>query len=251
MSDNKTESQIIDRAAAVNMTYELFIIFLSIYSIVVVILATIVPVKETTVEILIIVDHFIVVIFFYDFIRQLYKAPKKLAYLKWGWMDLVSSLPGVYYLRVLRIGRIVTARNKLRAATGRSVWEAFKQHRAESALLTTTFALFFLILFTSILVLSAEADAQGSDISTAEDAVWWSFVTLTTVGYGDEVPITTSGRLIGFVLMAGGILLVAVFTGYTASYFNPHSGKEVELIEELRSDLAEIKRLLAENQEKG
>lgn len=251
MFDKEKPSSTVGRESAVNTTYELFIIFLSFYSIVVVILVTIAPVKESTIEILIIVDHFIVIIFLYDFIRQLYRAPKKLAYLKWGWMDLISSLPGVYYLRVLRIGRIVRSGNELRAATGRSVWEAFKQHRAESAVLTTTFALFFLLLFTSILILNVEGELSETSISSAEDAVWWSFVTLTTVGYGDEVPGTTQGRLIGFVLMAGGITLLAVFTGYAAAYFNPRTGKDDESLEEIRRELAEIKQLLAENQEKG
>jgi voltage-gated potassium channel len=240
-----------DRAAVVNTTYDLFIVFLSIYSIIVVLLATVVPVKDTTVEILIIVDHFIVVIFLYDFFRQLYKAPKKIAYMKWGWMDFISSLPGLYLLRLFRIGRVVRTSNNLRATTGRSIWETFKQHRAESALLSTTFALFFLIIFTSILILNSELDSPTATISSAEDAVWWSFVTMTTVGYGDEVPSTTSGRLIGFVLMSGGVLLVAVFTGYAASYFNPRMGSERNALAEIRDELADIKIMLQEKEDEG
>jgi voltage-gated potassium channel len=237
-----------EKSAILNTTYELFIVFLSIYSIIVVLLATVIPIKETTVEILIIVDHFIVMIFLYDFFRQLYQAPKKLAYLKWGWMDLISSIPGAYYLRLFRIGRIIRTSSNLRASTGRTIWETFKQHRAESAVLSTTFTLFFLILFTSILVLNAEQDVPLTTISTSEDAVWWSFVTMTTVGYGDTFPTTTEGRLIGFILMSGGVLLVAVFTGYAASYFNPRSGKELNALVEIREELEHIKALLQEKE---
>jgi voltage-gated potassium channel len=245
-SDTQREKKV-DQPSAINMTYELFIIFLSVYAIIVVILATIVPLKETTREILIIADNFIALIFLYDFVRQLYKAPKKLAYLKWGWMDLLSSIPGLYYLRLLRIGRIVRASRRLQETTGRNVWEAFKQHRAESAVLSTTFALFFLLLFSSIMVLNYEVRSPAATIRSPEDAVWWSFVTLTTVGYGDEVPTTTAGRLIGFILMGGGIMLLAVFTGYTAAYFNPSYGKNEEILQELHDELAEIRQILRES----
>ncbi len=239
-----------ERQNKINLTYELFILFLSLYAIVVIILVQIVPISDSTIRILIIVDNFVAVVFLYDFFRQLYMAPRKLNYLKWGWMDLLSGLPGMYYLRLLRIGRIIRTRNELRRTTGRSTWEAFKHHRAESAVLTTTFGLFFLILFASILILNAEADSQNAVITDAEDAVWWSFVTLTTVGYGDEIPSTGAGRLIGIFLMTGGILLAAVFTGYAASYFNPRSEREMEMLIDVRSELEEIKRLLVEKSEK-
>lgn len=249
MPKNNNENLSEGESKPLNTTYELFIVFLSLYSIVVVLLATVIPVKQSTVQILIIIDNFIVVVFFYDFIRQLYRAPRKIAYLKWGWMDLLSSMPGFYYMRLLRIGRIVRTSNTLRATTGRSLWETFKEHRAESAVLTTTFTLFFLILATSILILNVEQESTVATISSPEDAVWWTFVTMTTVGYGDKVPTTSAGRLIGFILMAGGIVLLAVFTGYVASYFNPTSDREFEEIEKLRKDIAEIKQLLIKEKE--
>jgi voltage-gated potassium channel len=248
MPTSELKDQTEDRGTRLNTTYELFIIFLSLYAMVVILFAIVIPIKETTAEILKIVDNFVVMIFLYDFIRQLYKAPKKLDYLKWGWMDLISCVPGVYYLRFFRIGRIVRTSNTLRKETGRSVWETFKAHRAESALLMTVIGIFMLIVLTSIFVLNFEKQSPASDIQTPEDAVWWSFVTLTTVGYGDEVPSTTKGRFIGFVLMAGGLVLLAVFTGYAVSYFNPRAAKQEEILEELRDEMAEIKQLLRESQ---
>jgi len=248
MPSSEPKDQIEEQRAAPNTTYELFIIFLSLYSMVVILFAIVIPIKESTAEILIIVDNFVVMLFLYDFIRQLYRAPKKLDYLKWGWMDLISCIPGVYYLRFFRIGRIVRSSNSLRKETGRSVWETFKAHRADSALLMTVIAIFALIVLSSILVLNFEAQSPASDIRSPEDAVWWSFVTLTTVGYGDEVPSTTEGRFIGFALMAGGLVLLAVFTGYTVSYFSPRAAKQEEVLEEMRDELAEIKQMLRESQ---
>ena len=232
-------------------SYELLILFLSVYALGVVVLAMILPVRQSTREVLIIVDNMIVFVFLYDFFRLLYRAPQKLQYLKWGWMDLISSLPGFYYLRLFRIGRILRARSRLKRETGRSVWEAYKANRAESALLTSFVAIFTLLIVTSILVLNMESRSPAADITSAEDAVWWSFVTLTTVGYGDVVPETTEGRIVGFILMAGGMVLLAIFTGYAASVFNPNSGVELEILGELREEVAELKQMLQEKQKEG
>ena len=64
-----------------------------------------------------------------------------------------------------------------------------------------------------------EPQAPNSNIKDAEDALWWSFVTITTVGYGDRFPVTTEGRLVGAVLMICGVGLFGTFTGFIASWF--------------------------------
>lgn len=246
MATNETRERRSNSGDVLSLTYELFIFFLSIYAIAALVLVLVFQPRYTTIEILIIADDFVAVIFIYDFIRQLYRASNKLDYMKWGWMDLLSAIPGFYYLRILRLGRIVRISRELRRTTGRTVWENYKHYRAESALLTTIFLLFFLVIFTSIFILRAEEGAAEATILSSGDAVWWSFVTLATVGYGDTVPVTAAGRVIGFVLMAGGITLLSIFTGYAASYFRPGSSEESVTLEDLQGELAEIKQLLAE-----
>ncbi|HBE95009.1 MAG TPA: metal transporter [Desulfovibrio sp.] len=59
-----------------------------------------------------------------------------------------------------------------------------------------------------------EREGRGEDIFTA---LWWTVVTLTTVGYGDVVPVTTGGRLMGLLVMVSGIGLVSTLTGNLAS----------------------------------
>jgi voltage-gated potassium channel len=54
---------------------------------------------------------------------------------------------------------------------------------------------------------------------TAEDALWWAYVTITTVGYGDKFPVTSEGRLIAGFLMTAGVGLFGTFTGFVASWF--------------------------------
>ena len=68
-------------------------------------------------------------------------------------------------------------------------------------------------------MLQVEKDVPGAKIKNAEDALWWAYVTITTVGYGDLYPVTTEGRLIAAVLMTIGVGLFGTFTAYVASWF--------------------------------
>lgn len=75
-----------------------------------------------------------------------------------------------------------------------------------------------MIIFSSIAILEVE-DAPESNIKTAEDAIWWTYTTITTVGYGDKYPVTTEGRLIAMTLMTFGVGLFGTFTAYISSMF--------------------------------
>lgn len=74
------------------------------------------------------------------------------------------------------------------------------------------------MIFGSISILQFET-APESNIKTAEDAIWWAFVTITTVGYGDRYPVTTEGRIIAAFLMITGVALFGTFTGFIAAWF--------------------------------
>ena len=75
-----------------------------------------------------------------------------------------------------------------------------------------------LVFVASLAVLDTERGAEGSSIETFGDALWWAFVTVTTVGYGDFFPVTFEGRLIAVGLMLGGIALLGVVTATIASW---------------------------------
>lgn len=85
-----------------------------------------------------------------------------------------------------------------------------------------------MIIFSSIAVLQVEND-PNSNIKTAEDAIWWAYVTITTVGYGDKFPVTTEGRLIAALLMTVGVGLFGTFTAYLASWFVGETKKEANV----------------------
>ena len=62
-----------------------------------------------------------------------------------------------------------------------------------------------LIWVASLAILDAERGKPGANIETFGEAVWWAFVTITTVGYGDFYPVTAHGRFVAVLLMAGGV----------------------------------------------
>ena len=79
-------------------------------------------------------------------------------------------------------------------------------------------AVIVLIWIAALAELEAERGAPGANIETFGDSVWWAFVTLTTVGYGDYYPVTGWGRTVAVLLMCGGVALVGVVTATLASW---------------------------------
>jgi voltage-gated potassium channel len=102
-------------------------------------------------------------------------------------------------------------------------------------------------------VLKFESQSPDANIKTGGDSLWWAFVTITTVGYGDRFPVTTGGRLIGMALMVCGVGIFSVFTGFIAnSFLAPRKKKEEEHAAEPsdpKAKIAEIKQLLEEQEE--
>jgi voltage-gated potassium channel len=73
------------------------------------------------------------------------------------------------------------------------------------------------VAFAAITVLHVEGEAPASTIKTPGDAFWWAIVTVTTVGYGDHLPVTAEGRLVAGMLMIAGVGLFGTLSGLVAS----------------------------------
>lgn len=71
----------------------------------------------------------------------------------------------------------------------------------------------------SWLVYRFEHQAQGANVTTFADGLWWGIVTFLTVGYGDRYPITLEGRLVGAFLMLAGVMAIGIVTAKISSYF--------------------------------
>ena len=147
------------------------------------------------------------VVFAIDYLVRLGLAPKKGPWFRGHLFDLaVVVLP---VLKPLRLVRAITEIQKMSKGD---------QLRTQAAILAGgTVAI--LIWICSLAVLDVERPAPGANILNFGDAIWWAFVTVTTVGYGDLYPITAWGRIVAVVLMSVGIGVVGVVTATTASWF--------------------------------
>jgi voltage-gated potassium channel len=113
-------------------------------------------------------------------------------------------------LRLAKLGRMSLA--------WRHIAEAVRSRRVELGLTLAMAAAALLISAT--LLYWAEADAQPSEFGSIPRSLWWAVATLTTVGYGDAVPVTALGRLLSSIVAVVGIALIALPTGRLAAAFS-------------------------------
>jgi voltage-gated potassium channel len=197
----------------------LLIIVLSIYVLVALMFDTFLKLPPEVSRVLNITDNLICAVFLFDFVKRFSQAKNKLKFMQWGWIDLISSIPTFDFMRVGRALRLIRLFRILRAfrSTKHLVQHIFKR-KTKGTLTAATIIAVLMIIFSSIAILQVETD-PNSNIKTAEDAIWWAYVTITTVGYGDKFPVTTEGRIIATMLMTVGVGLFGTFTAYLASWF--------------------------------
>ncbi|MEU9442541.1 potassium channel family protein [Streptomyces sp. NPDC048304] len=185
-----------------------------------------------------------------DYLMRLALTPRRREFVRTHWMDLCAVvLPLLQPLRLLRmVSTLLLVGRRARMA---------------SQIRLTTYvggAVIGLLMFGSLAVLSVERDAPHGNIRTLGDAVWWSFTTMTTVGYGDHAPTTGLGRMIAVGLMLSGIALLGVVTANIAAWFISRFEKDDaeerrqtraigELAEEVRLLRAEVARLVEEREQ--
>lgn len=168
-----------------------------------------------------------------------YVVNPRLAPNRWIWFRthifdlLIVVLP---VLRPLRLLRLVTLLSVLQRTAG----AAFR----ERVVLYVSFASALLVFIAALAVLDAERGTSDLNITTFWDALWWAFVTITTVGYGDFYPVTALGRLIVGGLMLGGVALLGVVTATLASWIVERVASKTE--DEQAATRGEVKALLNE-----
>lgn len=211
--------------------YELFILLLSLVSIADMVISnfsTYIVYDAMVLEVVTITDSLLTVVFLFDFSYRMSTTPSKSRYFfkNWGWADLLACVP---LLRIFRVFRIVRAARLLRIFGLKNMINEVVNNRAGSALYITMFSVIVLAELAAIFVLEAERVNPDANIVTGQDAVWWVFVSITTVGYGDRYPTTTVGHLIGVVVMFCGIALLGVLTIFLASFFIAPAQKKPEV----------------------
>ena len=147
-------------------------------------------------------------IFIIDFVARFFMSHHRGQFLKKNIVELISLvLPMFRAFRMFRVvialGFIARVAQSLQARIG----------------IYLGLILPLLIFTCSLGVYEAEHLVPGAKITSFGDSVWWAFVTVTTIGYGDYYPITVEGRMIAVLLMLSGLALVSVITVTFASWF--------------------------------
>lgn len=191
------------------------------------------------------------VVFVVDYVVRLALAHSRVTFVRTHLLDLASvALP---LLRPLQLLRLVSAIKVLDRKLGDTLRGKVGYYVVAITVLVAT--------VVSLAMLDAERGAPEATIESFPDAVWWSFTTMTTVGYGDEYPVTALGRVIAVALMLFGVALLGIVTASMASYLVERVSDEDEAdrtatardlaqmtrqTEELTAEVARLRRQLEE-----
>jgi len=203
-----------------NTGYEIFIGVLSILSIFNIFLIYAFVQDENLQNILQAMNAVLSGIFVLDFVYRLSTASSKSDYFfkQFGWADLLASIP-LPQFKILRVFRLLRVYRLMRELGLPRIGRGLVMDRAGSALYSLLLAGILVLQFGSLAMLRIEQYASGSNIKSASDALWYTIVTISTVGYGDHFPVTDAGRLMGALIIVVGVGIFGTFTGYLANWF--------------------------------
>jgi voltage-gated potassium channel len=208
--------------------YNLFILLLTVFSLVVMVLLVL-PLDPQTHQLLFVYDNAVCVIFLLDFAYNITGSRPKRQYFinQRGWLDLLGSIPAFGFfqftalLRLARLSRLARIGRLLRGKARRELVRDMVDNRGQYATFITILAAGTVLCVSSILVLQVEGRSADANIVTGGDALWWGFVTITTVGYGDFYPVTSLGRMIGVLVMFAGVGIIGALASILASLLVP------------------------------
>ena len=199
-----------------------FLILLSIISFTV---ETLPGLDQKTIVLLNTFELISVIVFSLEYLIRIYTSDKKLKFIfsLYGIIDLLAILPfylsfgfdlrSARILRFLRLFRIIKLVRYNKAISRFSV--AFRMIKEELTMFSVVSLI--LIYISAVGIYYFENAVQPEAFSSIFSSLWWSVVTLTTVGYGDAVPITIGGRIFTFIILMIGLGIIAIPSGMISS----------------------------------
>ena len=150
------------------------------------------------------------IMFIIDYFVRLTLSTNKRIFFKRNVIDLISM--AIPFTRPFLLLMYLSRLRWFRGRQGSSV-------RARLVAYAASFALMYIYVL-SLAVYAAERNAAGATILNYGDSVWWAIETITTVGYGDMIPVTIAGRVYASLLMLGGVVIVGATTATVISYLS-------------------------------
>jgi voltage-gated potassium channel len=219
--------------------YNIFILVLTVLSLAIMVVMLL-PISEATLKLLSIYDNLICAIFLIDFFLNLGGAAKKSDYFikERGWLDLLGSIPSLGLLtnvgkfagllRLARLSRLARIARLLRGENKKTLVKDILENRSRYAMFITILLTILVLTVASVLVLQFESKSPDANITTGGDALWYSIVTITTVGYGDFYPVTPEGRITAAFIMFMGVGIIGALASILASLLVGGSAPEEE-----------------------
>lgn len=171
-------------------------------------------------------DYGILIIFAADYFLRFILSEEKRNFVRENIPDLIAIIPFSAFFKVFRIAkllRVIKITKLLKLGKMARLFALFTKFAKSANRFLKTNGLVYMLAITGVLVMLGAigiyAFERGQTVETFGDALWWSFVTTTTVGYGDISPATGIGRIIAGVLMLCGIGTIGLLTGTIATYF--------------------------------
>ena len=233
--------------------FEMAMMLLSLLSVIIVLVMTFGRLDSETYRLLFFVDTSICMIFMINFFVGLIRSRDKRFFIKHHWIDFIASIPAIEALRMARLFQILRVIRLIRMS--RSLLLPLVKQRKQATLASLLVAMVTILTLASVIMLIVESGTEGANIQTAEQAIWWALVTISTVGYGDYYPVSTAGHIIGGVVIVSGVSFFGVISGYMASVFvAPDESERQERQDahkaEIKSELELALARMEENQQK-
>ena len=199
-------------------------LILSFLSLIVISSLLFVPLDHNSRTILISLDTIICALFIFQLSIDFFRSKNKPKYLKEHWIDFVASIPIIEPIRYARIFHILRVFRLLRSS--RSLLKQIQSNRKEATIASILILMVTLISLGSVFMLMFEGKDPNANIHTAGDAIWWAFVTISTVGYGDHYPVTVAGKILAVLVIISGVGIFGMISGLITSIITEPSKLE-------------------------
>ena len=186
-------------------------------------------------------------VFLLEFFARFLDAPSRRAYIRHHWLDLVSAIPLIGGLRSLRVLRLLRLGAVLRVLVATEEVAATRGGTRQSLwYLGPSLIVLWLGAASACWVIEHGVNPQ---IQTFGDALYWAFITATTIGYGNVAPVTPAGHILAGVIIFVGIGLVGVMSAQLTQRWlrdeaRHHPRLMLDKMTRLESEIAELKQLL-------
>ncbi|WP_299685277.1 potassium channel family protein [uncultured Vibrio sp.] len=209
------------------------------------------PIDKESKQVLIGLDFIICCIFLFQLTIDLFRSENKKEYLRVHWIDFLASIPMIEPLRFARIFQISRVILVLRSS--KRIVSALFRNRHETTLASIILLLVILLTIGAGTILLLEHQNPNANITTGDDALWWAFVTISTVGYGDHYPVTTAGKLVASLVIISGVGVFGMISGLITSLITSpthHENQRAENRERYLEQIIEQQAKILERLEK-